>query len=248
MTIERGGGDKPACVVDMLSAGGPLMTATATPGLDLGALGAWFAERRPAVPAPSCRRPLIAGGKSNLTYEVTDGAHEWIVRRPPLGHVLATAHDMAREYRVISALQDTGVPVPRTYALCTDPVVIGAPFYVMERVRGHAVPPRRGARAARAGTHPRDLRAAGRHARRPARGRPGRRRPGRLRPPRGLPRRARCAAGSKQLDASYSRDLPAADELHALLDADVPAESRARHRARRLPARQPARRRRRPTG
>jgi aminoglycoside phosphotransferase (APT) family kinase protein len=79
---------------------------------------------------------LIAGGKSNLTYQVTDGAGTWIVRRPPLGHVLATAHDMAREYRVMTALRDTEVPVPTTYALCDDPAILGAPFYVMDRVEG----------------------------------------------------------------------------------------------------------------
>ena len=61
-----------------------------------------------------------------------------MVRRPPLGHVLATAHDMGREYRVITALRDTSVPVPLTYALCTDPDVLGAPFYVMSKVDGIA--------------------------------------------------------------------------------------------------------------
>src|SRR5690606_11797032 len=90
---------------------------------------------------------LIPGGRSNLTYEVSDGAHTWILQRPPLGHVLATAHDMAREYRVITALRGTDVPVPATYARCPDDTVIGAPFYVMERVAG---PPYRDADALRA--------------------------------------------------------------------------------------------------
>jgi aminoglycoside phosphotransferase (APT) family kinase protein len=71
-----------------------------------------------------------------LTYEVTGGAQAWIVRRPPLGHVLATAHDMRREFRVQSALAGSTVPVARMYALCTDPAVLGAPFYVMARVDG----------------------------------------------------------------------------------------------------------------
>ncbi|MGH3323303.1 MAG: phosphotransferase family protein, partial [Streptomyces sp.] len=75
-------------------------------------------------------------GRSNLTYRVTDGESRWVVRRPPLGHVLATAHDMAREYRVISALHDTDVPVPETVLLCEDVDVLGAPFYVMEQVAG----------------------------------------------------------------------------------------------------------------
>ena len=60
------------------------------------------------------------------------------MRRPPLGHVQATAHDMGREYTAMSALADTGVPVPRTYAHCADDSVLGAPFYVMERVDGVA--------------------------------------------------------------------------------------------------------------
>lgn len=73
---------------------------------------------------------------SNLTYRVTDGTTTWVVRRPPLGHVLATAHDMARECRVITALAGTSVPVPPVIALCEDTDVIGAPFYVMDEVPG----------------------------------------------------------------------------------------------------------------
>jgi aminoglycoside phosphotransferase (APT) family kinase protein len=83
---------------------------------------------------------LIAAGMSNLTYVVTPrtGSAEdaVILRRPPTGAVLATAHDMAREHKVISALGPTAVPVPRTLHLCTDPAVLGAPFYLMERVVG----------------------------------------------------------------------------------------------------------------
>ncbi len=75
---------------------------------------------------------LISGGRSNVTYLVRGGDREWVLRRPPLGHVLPTAHDMAREHRVLSALADSGVPVPRTCALCTDPSVNEQPFYVME--------------------------------------------------------------------------------------------------------------------
>jgi len=82
------------------------------------------------------RAELIHGGKSNLTYRLTGGPHDWVLRRPPLGHVLATAHDMAREYRVMSALAPTAVPVPAMVTLCEDPSVIGAPFYVMEYVEG----------------------------------------------------------------------------------------------------------------
>ena len=83
---------------------------------------------------------LIAAGMSNLTYVVTPASGSdddaVILRRPPTGAVLATAHDMAREHRVITALGPTAVPVPRTLHLCTDPAVLGAPFYVMERVVG----------------------------------------------------------------------------------------------------------------
>ena len=90
---------------------------------------------------------LIAGGKSNLTYRVTDDVHDWVVRRPPLGHVLATAHDMAREHRVMSALAATTVPVPEMVALCEDPAVMGVPFYVMQYVEGAVL--RRTAQSAR---------------------------------------------------------------------------------------------------
>jgi aminoglycoside phosphotransferase (APT) family kinase protein len=83
---------------------------------------------------------LIAAGMSNLTYVVTpeggSADDAVILRRPPTGALLATAHDMAREHRVISALGSTPVPVPRTLHLCTDESVLGAPFYVMERVLG----------------------------------------------------------------------------------------------------------------
>ncbi|HXW34453.1 MAG TPA: phosphotransferase family protein [Acidimicrobiales bacterium] len=81
---------------------------------------------------------LIAGGRSNLTYRVEDSeGGVWALRRPPLSHVLPTAHDMSREYRVITALGPTPVPVPRTFGLCTDESVNGRPFYVMEFVEGH---------------------------------------------------------------------------------------------------------------
>lgn len=83
-----------------------------------------------------CRTELIPGGRSNLTYVVSGPPGELVLRRPPLGHVLPTAHDMGREFRVMSALAPTRVPVPRTRHLCTDPSVLGAPFYLMERVPG----------------------------------------------------------------------------------------------------------------
>jgi aminoglycoside phosphotransferase (APT) family kinase protein len=102
---------------------------TDPPGLDLTRLAAHLS-------VGGLTGSVIAGGRSNLTYRVTDGRSRWVVRRPPLGHVLPTAHDMAREYRVISALQGTPVPVPRVVLHCADESVIGAPFYVMEEVPG----------------------------------------------------------------------------------------------------------------
>jgi aminoglycoside phosphotransferase (APT) family kinase protein len=81
---------------------------------------------------------LIAGGRSNLTFAVTDATGRRVVlRRPPISHVLSTAHDMGREHRIISALRDTPVPVPLTLGYCTDESVNERPFYVMEFVEGH---------------------------------------------------------------------------------------------------------------
>ena len=84
-----------------------------------------------------CQVALISGGKSNLTYRVASDAGEVVLRRPPLGHVLPTAHDMVREHRVQSALERTEVPVPRMLHLSQADSVLGASFYVMERVVGH---------------------------------------------------------------------------------------------------------------
>ena len=82
----------------------------------------------------------IAGGHSNLTFAVTDAAgHKYVLRRPPLGHRLASAHDMGREHRIIYALRNTNVPVAPALAMCNDPAVNGAPFYVMGFVKGHVV-------------------------------------------------------------------------------------------------------------
>ena len=92
-----------------------------------------------------CDVALISGGKSNLTYRIGSDAGEVILRRPPLGHILPTAHDMVREHRVLSALEETAVPVPRILHLGDADGPLGAPFYVMERVVGHicrnALPP-----------------------------------------------------------------------------------------------------------
>lgn len=199
------------------------MTSADTPGLDLDRLGAWLRQAVPGA-GTSLSAALLAGGKSNLTYTVTDGSSSWVVRRPPLGHVLATAHDMAREFRVMSALQATDVPVPTTVAFCDDVEVLGAPFYVMERVEGtpyrfaaelEPLGPERTRRISErlidtlVALHAVDPFAVG------------------LadfgRPEGFLGRQVRL--WKKQMDASYTRDLPAADELHRLLAADIPAES-----------------------
>ena len=106
-----------------------------TPGLDPERVGAYLREHVPGAEAPF-RYDLVAGGRSNLTYRVRSGERSFALRRPPLGHVIATAHDMAREFRVLSALADTPVPVPRPLALCEDEAVNDAPFYVMEFCEG----------------------------------------------------------------------------------------------------------------
>jgi aminoglycoside phosphotransferase (APT) family kinase protein len=96
---------------------------------------------RANVPGGDCELSfeLISGGKSNITYLVRGGGNEWVLRRPPLGHVLPTAHDMRREFKVLSALAPTDVPVPQTIALCTDESVNEMPFYVMEYTPGIVV-------------------------------------------------------------------------------------------------------------
>jgi len=105
-------------------------------GIDVARVSAWLVENVEGLESPFTFE-LIEGGRSNLTYRVTDASGRRVVlRRPPLGHVLATAHDMAREHRIISAVGETEVPVPRALALCEDESVNGAPFYVMSFVDG----------------------------------------------------------------------------------------------------------------
>ncbi len=192
------------------------------PGLDLTALRGWLDTASPGLVEGPLVAELITGGKSNLTYRVSDGSNAVVVRRPPLGHVLATAHDMAREHRVMSALHKTAVPVPRMLALCADSSVVGAPFYVMELVDG--VPYRTAAALEVLGEertrhianemvdtladlHLVDPLAVG------------------LadfgRPHGFLARQVR--RWGQQLDASRTRDLAGADELRGLLEQGVPA-------------------------
>ncbi|MGY4682259.1 phosphotransferase family protein [Micromonospora aurantiaca (nom. illeg.)] len=200
-------------------------TGPAPRGLDLDRLATHLAVHRPDLSGPLSAR-LIAGGKSNLTYLLRAGDREVVLRRPPLGHVLATAHDMAREHRVISALAPTGVPVPEALLLCADESVIGAPFYLMAKVDGE-VYRRREQTDALTAAQRRDLAMAMMdtlatlHRVEPAEvgladfGRPEGY----------LARQVRRWAG--QLDRSRSRPLPGIDELRDALAASVPEGANA---------------------
>ncbi|GGL20640.1 phosphotransferase family protein [Mangrovihabitans endophyticus] len=165
---------------------------------------------------------MFAGGRSNLTYAVSDGDKRWVLRRPPLGHVLPTAHDMAREHRVLDALSRHGFPVPRPEALCTDPDVIGAPFYLMEHVEGRiyrdiadltalGAPAMHGLVLSLVDTladlHALDPSAIGL---------------GDFGRPEGFNER-QVRRWKKQLDASRSREVPGIDDLHARLARQVPS-------------------------
>jgi aminoglycoside phosphotransferase (APT) family kinase protein len=199
------------------------MSRTDPPGLDLARLRAHLDEHLPGLATGELSAEVVQGGRSNLTYIVRDDASsQWVVRRPPLGHVLPTAHDMKREFHVISGLHPTAVPVPEALLLCEDTEVLGAPFYVMEFVTGTPYrtsgelealgPVRTKAIADELVDTLVEL-----HAVDPAGiglGDFGR--------PEGfLDRQMR--RWKKQLDGSRSRDLPGIDELHDRLAASVPA-------------------------
>jgi len=108
------------------------------PGLDVARLEEYLRREHPVVLGDgTLTARVIAGGRSNLTYRVDGASRPLVVRRPPLGHVQSTAHDMAREYRVISALRRSAVPVPSTVALVDDPTAgTGTVYYVMDLVEG----------------------------------------------------------------------------------------------------------------
>ncbi len=105
------------------------------PLVDEAALERYLDERLPGADGPLTAQRIIAG-HSNETFFVKRGSQEWVLRRPPRGPLLPTAHDVLREYRVLSALSKTSVPVPKPVLACEDPSVIGAPFYLMERKQG----------------------------------------------------------------------------------------------------------------
>jgi aminoglycoside phosphotransferase (APT) family kinase protein len=196
------------------------------PGLDPEQLRGHLDRERPGLVGGPLSARLIQGGRSNLTYAVTDGTSRWVVRRPPLGHVLATAHDMKREHRVISALAPTAVPVPQPVVFCEDESVLGSPFYVMEFVDG--TPYRTaeqlaplGAERTRAAVlslvdtlvdlHAVDPEAVGL---------------GDFGRPEGFLDRQLRRWG-KQLAASRGRELAGIDELHAALGRELPASPAA---------------------
>ena len=149
------------------------------PGIDVPAVTDWLQANVAGAAAPF-RFEVIAGGHSNLTFKVTgaDGTR-FVLGRPPLGHVLASAHDMGREHRIISGLQGSAVPVAPALGYCDDPSVNGSPFYVMGFVDGYVLRDRAAAEAllspaarttaseslvdTMAAVHAVDLRAAGLH-------------------------------------------------------------------------------------
>jgi aminoglycoside phosphotransferase (APT) family kinase protein len=106
------------------------------PGIDPDRVGRWLTEHVPGL-EPPLTFTRIGEGQSNLTFRVDDAAgRPLVIRRAPLGEILASAHDVAREHRILTALHPTGFPVPRPFGLCEDTDVTGAPFYAMEHVDG----------------------------------------------------------------------------------------------------------------
>ena len=195
-----------------------------TAGIEPERVTRWF-EANVAGAKPPLRFALITGGHSNLTYRVEDAAGgRYVLRRPPLGAIVATAHDMAREHRIIAALAPTGVPVPPALGLCADPEINGAPFYVMAWVDGSVLADdasvekhfARGARArigestieVLAALHRVDPDAVGL-------GDLGRREDY-------LARQLR--RWKLQWEQTKTRELPLMDEVHAILEAERPAQ------------------------
>lgn len=195
------------------------------PGIDRERVTAWMVRNIESAVPPFRFEPL-PGGNSNLTYRVrgTDGA-EYALRRPPLGHALATAHDVAREFRIISALGGTGVPVPSAIGLCRDAAVNGAPFYVMGFVAG-LVPHDR---TAGSSMTPADRRSLGEDAVTVLAGLhsldPDHIGLGDLGPREGYVER-QLRTWSRQWEASKQRELPVMDRVRNLLENRIPTQQR----------------------
>jgi len=125
--------------IETRSPRGTVCAVSDAPGIRIDAVTDWL-QRNVAGAQGPFRFDVIAGGHSNLTYRVTAAnGNRFVLRRPPLGHVLASAHDMGREHRIIHALQDTPVPVAPAVGFCDDPSINDAPFYVMKFVDGLVV-------------------------------------------------------------------------------------------------------------
>jgi aminoglycoside phosphotransferase (APT) family kinase protein len=108
-------------------------------GVDVAALSRWLERNVPALALP-ITVALLSGGRSNLTYQVTDATGaEYVLRRPPLGKLQATAHDVEREWGIVAALGQTPLPVAPAVAFCGDASVIGAPFFLMGFVGGRTI-------------------------------------------------------------------------------------------------------------
>ncbi len=116
------------------------ITVRAGEELDLSALNRYLRERLPASatfdPAATLSIEQFPGGHSNLTYLIHYGAQEFVLRRPPLGPVAPTAHDMPREYKLLSVIEPHFPLAPKPILLCEDASIIGVPFFLMERRRG----------------------------------------------------------------------------------------------------------------
>lgn len=120
-----------------MAAQGADSSGSAVDRLDRSRLLRWLADQGlPVDPQGPLEAELLARGRSNVTYRVRQGDLDWVVRRQPFGHVMPSAHDMAREHRVISGMHAGGFVVPEPIALCEDPEVIGSVFHVMGFVPG----------------------------------------------------------------------------------------------------------------
>ena len=194
-------------------------------GIDPGPVTTWMAERVELT--PPLQFEIIAGGHSNLTYRVTDAdGRRWVLRRPPLAHLLAGAHDMVREHRLLSSLEPTEVPTPPVVGLCTDAEVNGADFYVTGFVDGTVLrsldeaetltPEARGALSRRmvevlAAIHSTDLEATGLAT---------------LGRPEDYVAR-QLHVWRRQFNAMTSRELPIIERVHDVLAASIPPQTEA---------------------